>query len=130
MVSDILSQGSNDVFIVIITSTTAVIIGWLQYRRSGKIKDQGDQLLHDSKPNEGNSSRDILDRLDRRSLAQEERFGRMERRFDRVEEHTEATAASVSAIETAAAATRVHVSGLGKVLIEHTERLDTLEGGK
>ncbi len=62
-------------------------------------------LLADSRPNGGSSSRDLLDRLDRRSLNIEERLIRMDlqndHRFDRIEVKVDSSIERIVVVEQA-----------------------------
>lgn len=105
-------KGWQTVMIALIGGVTSIILALITLRRTGHIKKVGEAVLEDTQQNGGNSSRDILDRLDRRSLLQEERFTRIERNQDTIVRNVDTIQRNVDTITVDAAATRVQIEAL------------------
>ena len=124
------SGGWDMIIVAAISAVTTITIALITLRRTGMIKTTTQATFEDSQPNGGNSSRDILDRLDRRSLNQEERFDRLERRFDRLGGDVRKLHEGHQVLERISSTTHTQVRGINDQVVGIHSRLDTLEGGK
>lgn len=98
--------------VALIVASSGIIVAWLGLRKGTQTKAITEDtkvlteaLVADIKPNGGSSTRDLLDRLDRRTLAMDERLLRMDQRndqrFDRIELKVDSSIERIVVVEQA-----------------------------